>query len=225
MQRLSLAYMRVRRSPLCLNKMFFRLFRKKRKVEYPVQHIILGLGNPEDEYKGTRHNVGFEAINKLAYDNNISVTKRKHRGLIGTGSIAGKSVVLVKPQTYMNRSGECLRAVLDFYKLSPAEVIVVYDDISLPLGEIRVREKGSAGGQNGMKDIIAHLGTDVFLRVRIGIDPKPEKMDLADYVLSRFRKEEHEAFIKGITKAGDALTKILTDGPIPAMNQFNKKVV
>ena len=190
-----------------------------------MQHIILGLGNPESEYKGTRHNVGFEAINKLAYDYNISVTKRKHRGLIGTGLVAGKAVALVKPQTYMNRSGECLKMVMDFYKLSPKEIILVYDDVSLALGEIRVREKGSAGGQKGMKDIIAHLGTDAFVRVRIGIDPKPERMNLADYVLSRFRPEEQEAFIEGVTKAGDAVVKILTEGPIAAMNQFNKKVI
>ena len=192
-------------------------------------NIIVGLGNPEGRYKGTRHNVGFETINKLAFDHNISVTKSKHRGLIGTGKLAGKPVALIKPQTYMNRSGECVRAVLDFYKLSPQELIVIYDDVSLALGEIRVREKGSAGGQNGMKDIISHMGTDEFVRVRIGIGPgsgSPEKHeDLSGYVLSRFHPNEHEAMIEGVTKAGDALIKILTDGPISAMNLFNKKVV
>ena len=188
-------------------------------------HIIVGLGNPEDEYKGTRHNVGFEAINKLAYDYNISVTKKKHRGFVGTGSVAGKPAALVKPQTYMNRSGECIKAVLDFYKLGPEKLIVIYDDVSLALGEIRIRQQGSAGGQKGMKNTISQLGTDAFVRVRIGIDPKPDGWDLADYVLSRFHKKEHEAMIEGITKAGDAVAKILTDGPTAAMNFFNKKGV
>ena len=186
-------------------------------------HIIVGLGNPEDQYKGTRHNVGFETINKLAYDHNINVNKSKHRGIVGSGNISGKSVLLVKPLTYMNLSGECVRAVLDFYKLTPQNLIVIYDDVSLNLGDIRIRERGSAGGQKGMKDIIAKLGTDEFIRVRIGIDPKPDGWDLADYVLSRFKPEEHESMIEGITKAGDATVKILTDGPVVAMNLFNQK--
>ena len=186
-------------------------------------YVVAGLGNPEEQYKNTRHNVGFEALNKLAYDYNISVRKAKHRGLIGTGNISGKPVALIKPQTYMNRSGECVKAVLDFYKLTPANLIVIYDDVSLKLGEIRIREKGSAGGQKGMKDIIAKLNTDTFVRVRIGIDPKPDSWDLADYVLSYFKKEEHKALIEGITKAGDAVVKILSDGPVTAMNLFNKK--
>ena len=199
--------------------------KRQKKVETietdPSMRIIVGLGNPEDRYKGTRHNIGFETVNKLAYDHNISVTRSKHKGLIGTGSIAGVSVALVKPQTYMNRSGDCVCAVLDFYKLTPKSLIVIYDDVSLPLGEIRVRERGSAGGQKGMKDIISQLDTDVFVRVRIGIDPKPENWNLADYVLSKFHPKEHEAMIEGVTKAGDALIKILTDGPVAAMNQFN----
>ena len=187
-------------------------------------YIIAGLGNPEDEgYKGTRHNIGFEAVNKLAYDHNISVSKRKHRGLFGTGTVAGKPVALIKPQTYMNRSGGSIKSVLDFYKLSPEDLIVIYDDVSLALGEIRIREKGSAGGQKGMKDIIAQLGTDAFVRVRIGIDPKPDGWNLADYVLSRFQQKEHEAMIEGVTKAGDAVISILTEGSAAAMNQFNKK--
>jgi len=198
-------------------------FWKKRRPADTVMHIIAGLGNPEDQYKGTRHNVGFETLNKLAYDHNISIKKVKHRGLIGTGIIAGKPIALVKPQTYMNRSGECIKAVLDFYKLTPKDLSVIYDEVSLPLGEIRIRERGSAGGQNGMKNIIALLNTDEFVRVRIGIGPKPEKWDLSDYVLSRFKPEEHETMIGGVTKAGDAVIKILTEGPAAAMNQFNTK--
>ena len=185
--------------------------------------IIAGLGNPEDQYKGTRHNVGFEAVNKMAYDFNIPVNKSKHRGLIGTGKIAGLPVVLVKPQTYMNLSGDCVKAVLAFYKLEPKNLIVICDDVSLPLGDIRIRTKGSAGGQNGLKDIIYKLDTMDFLRIRIGIDPKPEGWKLSDYVLSRFHPSEHEHFIQGVTKAGDAAVKILKDGPDAAMNIFNKK--
>ena len=199
--------------------------KKQKKVEVietdPAMRVIIGLGNPEDRYKGTRHNIGFETVNKLAFDYNISVTRSKHKGLIGTGSIAGVSVTLAKPQTYMNRSGDCVRAVLDFYKLTPAALIVIYDDVSLPLGEIRIRERGSAGGQKGMKDIIGQLGTDAFVRVRIGIDPKPDGWDLADYVLSKFHPKEHEAMIEGVTRAGDAVVKVLTDGVVAAMNRFN----
>ncbi|MCL2398172.1 MAG: aminoacyl-tRNA hydrolase [Defluviitaleaceae bacterium] len=186
-------------------------------------HIIVGLGNPEGQYKGTRHNIGFETINKLAYDHRISVTKNKHQGLIGTGTIAGIPVVMVKPLTYMNRSGECIQTVLNFYKLEPTDLIVIYDDTSLTLGDIRVREQGSAGGHNGMKDIIAKLDTNVFVRVRVGINEKPDGWVLADYVLSRFYKAEHAAMIEGVTKAGDAVIKIISDGASVAMNHFNKK--
>jgi len=187
-----------------------------------ISKVIVGLGNPENGYKGTRHNVGFETINKLAYDHNISVTKSKHRALVGLGTIAGHSVLLVKPQTYMNRSGESVRAALDFYKLEPSALIVVYDEISLELGNIRVRERGSAGGHNGMKDIISHLKTDEFARVRIGIGPKPEGWILSDFVLSGFPKPQHENMIKGVTLAGDAIEKIITDGTTSAMNFYNK---
>ena len=131
--------------------------------EIEVTYVIVGLGNPGGEYKGTRHNVGFEAVDKLAYDYDISVAKNKHRGLLGIGKIAGVSVALVKPQTYMNRSGECVKAVLDYYRLTPEGLVVVYDDVSLNLGEIRIRECGSAGGQKGMKDIIAKLGLMLLL--------------------------------------------------------------
>ena len=222
--------------------MFFWKFFKKEGADGQapqdgqVMYIIAGLGNPEGQYKGTRHNVGFETINKLAYDHNIIVNKSKHKGLIGVGRIAGgtevrwtpvgaagKPVALIKPQTYMNRSGDCVKAVLDFYKLTPAELIVIYDDVSLPLGDIRVRERGSDGGQKGIKDIIAKLNTNEFTRVRIGINPKPEGWNLADYVLSRFKPEEHQQMIDGITKAGDAVIEILENGPVSAMNIYNKK--
>jgi PTH1 family peptidyl-tRNA hydrolase len=186
--------------------------------------IIIGLGNPGDTYKGTRHNVGFETINKLAYDFNIQMKKnRKFRAETGEGRINGVLVMLVKPETYMNLSGECVRAVLDFYKLPSSEIIVVYDDVSLPVGDIRVRERGSANGQKGMQNIIAHLDTDEFPRIKIGVGNKPPSWKLSDYVLSRFLKEEFDDMIAGITKAGDAVGVVLNEGTVSAMNKFNKK--
>lgn len=187
-------------------------------------HLIIGLGNPEDAYKGTRHNAGFETINKLSYDYNIPVKKYRQRAFTGEGVIARKQVLLVKPQTYMNLSGESVRALLAFYKLPPSEMIVIYDDVSLPVGDIRVRENGSAGGHNGMKNIIAELKTQAFPRVRIGVGEKPPGWDLADYVLSRFKKDEWDAMIDGVTQAGDAVSLILSQGCAAAMNRYNKRL-
>ena len=187
--------------------------------------IIIGLGNPGDAYRGTRHNVGFETIDKLSHDLGIKLkNNRRFRAHAGEGRIGHTPVLLVKPQTYMNLSGQSAQAVLAYYKLTPSALIVVYDDISLPVGDIRVRERGSAGGQKGMVDILARLGTDEFPRVRIGIGAKPENWDLADYVLSRFAKSEWDAMIQGVTKAGDAVGSILRDGTAAAMNEFNQKV-
>jgi len=187
--------------------------------------IIIGLGNPGDAYRGTRHNVGFETIDKLCFDLNIKLkNNRRFRAHIGEGRISQTPVLLVKPQTYMNLSGQSVKAILTYYKLPPSEIIVVYDDISLPVGDIRVRESGSAGGQKGMVDIIARLATDEFPRVRIGIGNKPENWDLADYVLSRFHKSEWDGMIQGVTKAGDAVGFILKEGTPAAMNEFNRKL-
>lgn len=146
-------------------------------------YIIIGLGNPGEKYGHTRHNVGFEVIDILADRIGIHVEEKKHKGLCGRGVLEGQKVVLVKPQTFMNLSGECVRAAADFYKVAEDEIIVVYDDISLEPGRLRVRSKGSAGGHNGIKNIIAHLGTQEFPRVKVGIGEKPKGMDLADYVL------------------------------------------
>ena len=187
--------------------------------------IIIGLGNPGDKYKGTRHNVGFETIDKLCFDFNIKLkNNRRFRAHVGEGQIGHANVLLVKPQTYMNLSGQAVSAILTFYKLPPSAIIVVYNDVNLPVGDIRVRERGSAAGQKGMIDIIAKLGHDEFTRVRIGVGQKPENWDLSDYVLSRFQKPEWEAMIQGITKAGDAVGLILKDGTGAAMNEFNRKV-
>ena len=208
-----------------------KLFGRKKEVEIeddePVMtlQLIVGLGNPEGKYKGTRHNIGFEVIDKMAFDHKIPVNKSKHRGIIGTGKLGGKQVALIKPLTYMNRSGDCIRAALDFYKLSPADIVVIVDDVNLPVGEIRIRERGSSGGQNGLRDIIAKLNTDEFIRIRVGIGSKPPSWKMSDYVLSKFLKEEHEAMIDGITKAGDAALRIVSDSAAAAMNQFNNRGV
>jgi len=152
--------------------------------------VIAGLGNPGKEYDKTKHNVGFWVIDQLAKQYNIDVTKFKHKALIGDGVIAGKKVLLVKPQTYMNLSGESIRELVDYYKADPEnELIVIYDDINLAPGKLRIRARGSAGGHNGIKNIIAHLGSQDFYRIRIGAGEKPKGQDLADYVLSRFNRD------------------------------------
>ena len=188
-------------------------------------YIIAGLGNPTKEYEGTRHNVGFDVIDRLSERYNIDVTMEKHRALIGKGMIAGQKVILVKPQTYMNLSGESIRSVIDYYKVDPeTELLVIYDDISLGVGQLRIRAKGSAGGHNGIKNIIANLGTDVFPRIKIGVGEKPKKYDLADYVLGHFSKEDRELMEDGYDRADHAVGMILNGEIEAAMNQYNRKV-
>lgn len=187
--------------------------------------VIIGLGNPEKDYRWTRHNVGFEVINKLAYDWGIEINRAKFRAHFGEGTRAGQKVLLAKPQTFMNLSGESVREILHFYKLTPESLIVIYDDTALDLGCVRVRESGSAGGHNGMKNILYQLGTDAFVRVRVGIGAKPPGYDLADYVLSRFKKEEQESMVDGISLAGDAVELILKEGAASAMNRYNHKAI
>ncbi len=156
-------------------------------------YIIAGLGNPTSQYEGTRHNVGFDVIDALADKYNISVDGRKSRAFIGKGIIEGQKVILVKPQTYMNLSGESIRGLVDYYKIDEEqELLVIYDDVSLDVGQLRIRKKGSAGGHNGIKSIIANLGTQVFPRIKVGVGEKPKKYDLADYVLGHFSKADRE---------------------------------
>lgn len=188
--------------------------------------IIVGLGNPTNEYAGTRHNVGFDVIDQIADKYNISVTERKHRAFCGKGIIGGQKVILVKPQTYMNLSGESVRSVLDFYKVDvETELLVIFDDISLDVGQLRIRKKGSAGGHNGIKNIIRHLGTNVFHRIKVGVGEKPKGYDLADYVLGHFSKGEKEQMEEGYNKAVNAVELMLQGEVDAAMNEFNKKVV
>ena len=187
--------------------------------------IIAGLGNPTLQYEGTRHNAGFDVIDTLAGKYNISVDGRKNRALIGKGIIEGKKVILAKPQTYMNLSGESLGGLVEYYKVDEeSECLVVYEDISLDVGQLRIRKKGSAGGHNGMKNIISHLGTEVFPRIKVGVGEKPKKYDLADYVLSRFSKEERAIMEEGCQKAVEAVEMILRGEMEEAMNKFNRKV-
>ena len=186
--------------------------------------IIVGLGNPTPEYEGTRHNVGFEVIDALARKYNIDVDMKKHRAYIGKGMIEGQKVILAKPQTYMNLSGESVRSLLDYYKVDEEqELLVIYDDISLGVGQIRIRAKGSAGGHNGIKNIIAQLGGQVFPRIKVGVGEKPPKWDLADYVLGHFSKEEQEQMEEGYEHAVCAVKEIVTGNIEAAMNEYNRK--
>lgn len=188
-------------------------------------YIIAGLGNPTKEYDNTRHNIGFAAIDALADKYGISVSDMKNKALMGKGVINGNKVMLLKPLTYMNLSGEAIRAAVDYYKIDEkSELIVIYDDISLDVGQLRIRKKGSAGGHNGIKNIIANLGTDVFPRIKIGVGEKPKKYDLADYVLGHFSKEDRELMEEGYDRADHAVGMILNGEIEAAMNQYNRKV-
>lgn len=187
-------------------------------------YIIAGLGNPGKEYEKTRHNVGFDVIDAIADKYNISVLELKHKAMLGRGYVEGQKVVLVKPLTFMNLSGESIRPIMDYYKAdAQTELIVISDDISLEPGRLRVRKKGSAGGHNGLKNIIRQLGHDNFQRVRIGVGEKPKNYDLADWVLGHFSKGEREAVDEAVIKAVRAVEMILMDGADAAMNEFNRK--
>lgn len=186
--------------------------------------VIVGLGNPGKKYENTRHNVGFMAIDALAEKYGISISEKKHKALCGSGIIEGMKVLLVKPQTYMNLSGESVAEVLNFYKLDPEEeMLVIYDDISLAPGNIRIRKKGSAGGHNGIKSLIAHAGTQGFMRIKIGVGEKPSGWDLADYVLGHF-SEEDTVKLKEIMPDVIQAAVLMTQGDVQkAMNDYNAK--
>lgn len=185
-------------------------------------HLIVGLGNPEPKYAWTRHNVGFELINKLAYDHNIDMKKVKHRSHFGQGSINGKKVILAKPTTYMNLSGVAIREIAKSKGIKPENIIVIHDEIQLEPGVVRLKFSGGAGGHNGVKNTTECLGTPDYIRVRLGIG-HPGPIPLSDYVLSKFLKEEHEKIITAITKGTEGVLSILADGHTIAMNTFNQK--
>lgn len=181
--------------------------------------LIVGLGNPEEKYNNTRHNIGFEAIDYIADKYNIDINRKKFKGVYGEGFIGNEKVILMKPTTYMNLSGECIREVIDFYKLTNEDILVIYDDISLDVGRIRIRPKGSAGGHNGIKSIISHLGTDEFSRIKIGVGQP--KGDLVNHVLGKFSKEENEVLEESLEATKLATETIIKEDTQAGMNKFN----
>ena len=185
--------------------------------------IIVGLGNPGRDYMATRHNIGFDVISRIAEDHHIELDFKKHKAICGKGYIGGQKVILAKPQTYMNLSGESVRELVEFYKVSMEEVIIIYDDISLDVGQLRIRKKGSAGGHNGIKSILQHLGSQEFPRIKVGVGDKPKNWDLADYVLSRFPKDEESLVSDVLERASKACEMMVCEGIEEAMNCYNKK--
>ena len=182
-------------------------------------YLIVELGNPEEDYSNTRHNMGFDTINKISLEYDIEVNKKKFKGLCGTGVIEGEKVILLKPQTFMNLSGESIKEVVDFYKIENEKIIVIYDDMDINLGVIKIRKKGNAGSHNGMKSVIHYLGTE-FPRIRIGIG-KPEDGDFIRYVIGPIPEDEKEMLDKSTTTAKDAVIEIIKSGIDDAMNKFN----
>ena len=185
-------------------------------------YIIAGLGNPGRQYAGTRHNMGFNVVTRIADDYKMQITIKEHKALCAKGFIGGQKVLLALPQTYMNLSGESIRELVNYYKIDPeTELMVIYDDISMDVGRIRMRAKGSSGGHNGIKNIIAELGTDVFPRMKVGVGEKPKGWDLADYVLGRFSDEENEVMRCMLAKGSDACRDFILYGIQEAMNRYN----
>ncbi|WP_409227996.1 aminoacyl-tRNA hydrolase [Gudongella sp. SC589] len=185
--------------------------------------VIAGLGNPGSKYSETRHNVGFDVIDRLAHENNIKVNRLRFKALTGEGFIGTEKVLLVKPSTYMNNSGESIREIMDFYKLEPEKLLVVVDDIDIEFATIKLKKKGSAGSHNGLKSIIYHLQTDNFPRLKVGIGKKPPYYDLADFVLSRFSTDERKLVDQAIRNASEAVQEFVRSGIDKAMNEFNSR--
>ena len=184
--------------------------------------LIVGLGNPGEKYENTRHNVGFQVVEELAQRQNAPIQKLRFKALTNLLTIAGEKVLVMKPVTYMNLSGEAVRPAADFYKIPPDHVVVISDDTALPVGRLRIRKGGSAGGHNGLKSIIQHLGTEEFPRVRVGVGEKPHPdYDLADWVLGRFQGEDKKAMDQAVKRAADAVECLLKEGADRAMNKFN----
>ena len=204
-----------------LNYLIIRVLLIYSDRKWDKLYIIIGLGNPGKEYENTRHNTGFITIDKLAAKHNIEITKEKHKALVGSGVIAGEKVLLVKPQTFMNLSGEAAREVLDFYKEDVKNLIAIFDDIDLPVGSIRIKEKGSAGTHNGVKSLVKELGSQDFKRVKVGIGSPVGQTDLIGHVLGKFSKEDWEAIDKSSDNATDAVEIIIKDGINKAMNKYN----
>lgn len=182
-------------------------------------YLIVGLGNPEEDYSNTRHNMGFDTVNKIAIEYNIEINKKKFKGLYGLGEIEGEKVILLKPQTFMNLSGESVKEVVDFYKIENCDIIVIYDDMDIDLGTIKIRKKGNPGSHNGVKSVVQYLGIE-FPRIRIGIG-KPEDGDFIRYVIGPIPEEEKEILDRSTSLAKDAAVEIIKSGVDNAMNKFN----
>jgi PTH1 family peptidyl-tRNA hydrolase len=186
--------------------------------------LIVGLGNPGNKYENTRHNIGFEVIDVMAKQENISVISGKHKALTGSGILEGQKVLLAKPITFMNLSGESVRRLVDYYQIDPScELVVISDDVSMPVGQLRIRKKGSDGGHNGLKNIITQLGSDAFIRLRVGVGEKPPGYDLADYVLGHFDQKDKKIMEEAAQRAAEAIRVIIRLGADQGMNQFNQK--
>ncbi|MED1512371.1 aminoacyl-tRNA hydrolase [Bacillus proteolyticus] len=203
------------------NQDWLRLFVSKKESSGTRMKLIVGLGNPGREYELTRHNIGFMAIDELAKRWNISLNEQKFKGLFGAGFVNGEKVILLKPLTYMNLSGESIRPLMDYYKIDVEDFIVMYDDLDIPVGKLRLRMKGSAGGHNGVKSTISHLGTQEFQRIRMGIDRPKNGMKVVDYVLGRFTPEELPGVNQSIEKTADACEEWLNKPFLQIMNTFN----
>lgn len=184
-------------------------------------YLIVGLGNPENEYSHTRHNMGFDTINQIAKNNNIQITKNKFKGILENTIIQNQKVILLKPQTYMNLSGQSVKEVAEFYNLKPEEIIVIYDDIDIEKGHIKIRKKGGAGSHNGMKSVVEELQSTEFARIRVGIGQPEFKSDMINYVIGKVPQEEQEILQKGVETAAKAVEEILKNGIDIAMNKFN----
>lgn len=200
----------------------FHLFQKSTPAAAPVEYLIVGLGNPGRQYESTRHNAGFIVLDTLAEKLNVSIDRMKFKGLSCTAVLEGKGVLLLKPSTYMNLSGESVREAMQFYKIPPEKTIIVYDDISLEPGKLRIRKKGSDGGHNGMKNIIYLMGKDTFPRIKMGVGAKPNPgWNLADWVLSKFTQKEGEALEAAADNACEALHLMVQGKEQEAMNKYN----
>lgn len=196
-------------------------FKKKEPLSSSVSHIIVGLGNSGTKYEGTRHNAGFVAADAIADKLGVRIDRIKYKSLVTTCTIAEKKVLLMKPSTYMNLSGQAVTEAMSFYKVPPENVVIIFDDISLDVGKMRIRRKGSDGGHNGMKNIIYLSGSDQFPRIKLGVGHKPEKWDLADWVLSRFSEDEYKLLSETAEKAAHAAELIISGQTDKAMNLYN----
>ncbi len=202
--------------------LFAKIEREKKEPAGPPEFLVVGLGNPGKEYELTRHNVGFLALDRLAEKQGVRIDRAKWRGLYGECTLAGKRCLLIKPQTYMNNSGECLREFANFYQIPPEHILVLFDDISLDPGRLRIRRKGSDGGHNGLKSIIYQLRSDAFPRIKLGVGAKPHPdYNLADWVLGKFPEKERPAVGEAVDRACEAAELIVADKIDEAMNRFN----